>query len=462
MDRTVTGNLACSFLAALSIGAMPLAAQRSIPSDSAIRSFMQAAIDSKKAAGLVVGISDSKGHRIFTAGSSGTARPLDDRTIFEIGSFTKVFTGTLLSSMIASGDVALDDPVAKFLPKSVKMPAWNGQQIKLLDLATQSSGLPRLPGNLNPADQADPYADYTTANLYTFLSGYTLPRAPGAKYEYSNLGMGLLGHALALKAGSSYESVLTKRILTPLGLKDTRITLTPDQQARFAVGHGADGSPVKPWALPTLAGAGALRSTANDLLTFVDASLANGSTPMDKVLAGARRIARTGKSGEPDLGLAWHHIHDPAGEIVWHNGATGGFSSYVALDSVAHRGIVVLANTTAPASDDIGIHILMEDRWNAQQAATKRTEVTVPPAILATYVGEYQLTPAFAIVVTLNGASLFAQPTNQPAVELFAQSPTRFFLKVVDAQVEFTSTDGHVTGMILHQNGQDVPGKKIH
>ena len=122
-------------------------------------------------------------------GQSGTGRPLDGNTVFEIGSISKVFTALVLADMVRKGELALEDPVAKYLPDTVKVPARNGRQITLLDLATQSSGLPRMPTNFTPKDPANPYADYTIRQLYDFLSGYQLPRDPGERYEYSNLGL---------------------------------------------------------------------------------------------------------------------------------------------------------------------------------------------------------------------------------------------------------------------------------
>ena len=156
--------------------------------------------------------------------------PLDGNTVFEMGSISKVFTGALLADMVARGEVKLDDPIAKYLPQTVKVPSRNGRQITLLDLATQSSGLPRLPSNMRPADFSNPYADYSVQQLYEFLSGYSLTRDPGQRYEYSNLGVGLLGHVLALRAGKSYEEILKERILDPLGMNDTRVDATPSMK----------------------------------------------------------------------------------------------------------------------------------------------------------------------------------------------------------------------------------------
>ena len=164
--------------------------------------------------------------------------------MFEIGSITKVFTAAILADMVARGQVRLDDPVAQLLPATVKVPSRNGRRITLLDLATQSSGLPRLPTNFAPKDSANPYADYGDQQLYDFLSGYELPRDPGATYEYSNLGMGLLGHALARKAGMSYEQLVSRRVLAPLGMKETAITLSPALRPRLVPGHGDTGQVV--------------------------------------------------------------------------------------------------------------------------------------------------------------------------------------------------------------------------
>ncbi len=194
--------------------------------------------------GIVVGVVADGTAATYTSGSLGAGAPtLDDRTVFEIGSVTKTFTATLLAQMAGSGAVALDDPIGKFLPHGVTAPSYGGQQITLANLAEQNSGLPRLPGNLTVSNPADPYASYTPALLYAYLSHAKLDRAPGATYEYSNLGVGLLGDLLAARAGTTYAQVLTQRVLTPLGLTDTAITPTATMNAHLAPGHTIDGEP---------------------------------------------------------------------------------------------------------------------------------------------------------------------------------------------------------------------------
>src|SRR5207249_49540 len=130
--------------------------------------------------------------------------------------------------MVQRGEVCLDQPVGELLPASVKVPSKDGVAITLLHLTTQTSALPRMPDNFDPADGANPYADYTPEKLYQCLATIELSRKPGEKYDYSNLGVGLLGHALSLKAGRSYESLLIERIFRPLGMKETKITLDDD------------------------------------------------------------------------------------------------------------------------------------------------------------------------------------------------------------------------------------------
>src|SRR2546423_4461591 len=181
--------------------------------DDEIKSILQDRIDrAKRSGGIVVGLIDDKGTRIISYGkpSRESTKIVNGDSVFEIGSITKVFTAILLADMVERGEVSLNDPISKYLPKSVKTPTRDGREITLLDLATQTSGLPRLPGNMRPRDQNNPYADYTVEQMYEFLSGYTLTRDIGEKYEYSNFGVGLLGHILALRAGTDYETLVVK------------------------------------------------------------------------------------------------------------------------------------------------------------------------------------------------------------------------------------------------------------
>lgn len=287
-------------LSASSAAAQPAAQQaaaidpRVALSDSAIRAVIKDRVDTKRSSGIAVGILDPDGRtRVFAYGASGTSRPLDGQSVFEIGSITKTFTATTLADMVAKGEVKLDDPVAKYLPASAHVPSRNGREITLVDLATQSSGLPRMPSNFAPKDQTNPYADYTEQQAVDFVSSYQLPRDVGAKYEYSNLGMGLLGIALTRREGVSYEALVRKHVIDPLGMNDTRVTFTPSMRERLALGHDESGAVVSNWDIPGLAGAGALRSTVNDMLRYLQANVDPSHTTLAPAIdmAHAKRYA---------------------------------------------------------------------------------------------------------------------------------------------------------------------------
>lgn len=430
-------------------------------SDSEIRKILSERIDSyHQGVGIVVGVVDSRGRRIISYGAldQGDKPPLNGDTVFEIGSTTKVFTSLLLADMVRRGEVALSDPVAKFLPPGVKVPERGGRSITLLDLATQSSGLPGLPTNLTPKDAANPYADYSVDQLYQFLGTYQLTRDIGAQYEYSNLGVGLLGHALARRAGMDYEALVRSRICGPLEMESTQITLSPEMKARFAVGHNQDLKPVANWDLPTLAGAGALRSSVNDMLAFVAANLGYRQTPLAPAMAAM--VAERRPTGTPgmEIGLAWHIFTVPD-EIVWHNGGTGGYRSFMGYSAKSRVGVVVLSNAfTGAGVDDIGLHVLDSNR----PLIALRKEISVNPKLFDGYVGRYQIAPNFIVAVTREGDHLFAQATGQPRFEIFALSDREFFPKAFDAQMSFeTDAQGRATQLVLHQGGKDTPAKRV-
>jgi serine-type D-Ala-D-Ala carboxypeptidase/endopeptidase len=453
-------------IVALASGAMAQSAtQPAMPTDSEIRQMLVDRIDVQhQSVGIVVGVIGAEGRRVVAYGrlEKGDPRPLNGDTIFEIGSATKVFTSLLLADMVQRGEVALDDPVAKYLPASAKMPERNGRSITLVDLATHTSGLPRMPTNFTPKDLTNPYADYSVDQLYQFLSSYQLTRDIGSQYEYSNLGGGLLGHVLALRAGMSYEALVRSRICDPLGMSNTRITVKPEMKARLAVGHNQGLESVANWDLPTLAGAGALRSTANDMLTFLAANLGYTKSPLAPAMAAMLKVRRpTGQPGL-EIALGWHVYTTNGKEIVWHNGGTGGYRSFMGFDPKAGVGVVALSNTsTTVGVDDIGRHLLDA---NVPLAAPVKphAQAAVDPKLFDGYVGTYQVAGNVIFTITRDGDHLFAQLTGQPKAEIFPEGDRDYFYKVVDAQITFiTDRAGPASELILHQNGRDVHAKRF-
>ncbi len=467
MLLTIAGAtlMAVSFVAAQSV---PVA---EIPSDADILRILAQRIDDEhQSVGIVVGVIDPTGRRVVTYGSlaKGDPRPLNGDTIFEIGSITKVFTSLLLIDAVERHEVALTDTVAKYLPTPVKMPERGGRSITLQDLSTHTSGLPRLPINMTPQDAANPYADYSVEQLYQFLSGYQLTRDIGAQYEYSNLGGGLLGHVLARRAGMDYEALVRSRITGPLGMSSTSISLSPAMAARFAVGHSPTLQPVANWDLPTLAGAGALRSSTNDLLMFLAATLGYSNTPLGPAMAAMTSVRRPTGVPELEVALGWHIFTANGKEIVWHNGGTAGYRTFMGYDPKARVGVVVLSNAgTLAGPDDIGRHLLDPQSpllaQNAPQLTplATRTEVAVASPTFDRYVGRYQLASVL-LTITREGEHFFAQLTGQPKLEIFAESEKDYFLKIVDAQLTFeTDAEGRATSVVLHQNGRDQRAKRI-
>jgi D-alanyl-D-alanine-carboxypeptidase/D-alanyl-D-alanine-endopeptidase len=440
-----------------------------------IREVLVKRIDQQKqAVGIVVGVIEPNGRRVLACGNlaNGDPRTVDGDTIFEIGSVSKVFTSLLLAEMVNRKEVNLDDPAAKYLPENVKFPERNGKSITLLDLSTHSSGLPRLPSNLKLKDPANPYADYAIDDLYQFLSGYTLPRDPGSQFEYSNLGGGLLGHVLACRGGTDYEGLIRTRITEPLSMPDTSITLSASMKQRMATGHSAMLAPVANWDVPTLAGAGALRSSANDMLTLLEAFLAYKESPLTPAMKAMLEMRRP--AGQTKIGLGWLFYPADGREIVWHNGGTGGFRSFAGFDPQERFGVVVLSNA-ANGVDDIGFHLLNPKLPLANPEPPKqRTEIHIDPKLLDNYTGRYQVTPNLVFEVTRDGGRLFAQgfaqlPQNRPAdltglpkFELLAEGEKNFFTGVSDSRITFeTGPDGRAASLILHRAGRAMPAPRL-
>lgn len=437
------------------------------PADADILAMLKARVEDGRATGLVLGVMEADGStRIVSYGAAGPgAKPLDGDSVFEIGSITKVFTATLLADMAAKGEVKLDGPAQAYAPAGMVLPVRGGKEISLLNLSEQNSGLPRMPGNFAPADMNNPYADYTPEQMNAFLAGYTLPREIGAEFEYSNLGVGVLGALLANRAGTSYEALAKDRILKPLGMDMSGITLTPAMQAALAKGHGADGEVVANWDLPTLAGAGALRSNMHDMLKFLDANVGPPKTAPERAMRDAQ-APRFTISGDTQIGLNWLTLKTASGmSIVWHNGGTGGYGSFIGFDPRRNVGVVLLANQTG-VPQDIALHLLDPTLPLAPKPvrAADRVAIDVPAATLARYVGVYAMdaAPDFKFTVTQVNGDLFVQLTGQQTFRVFPESETKVFYKVVDAQITFTpAADGKAGYLVLHQNGADQKATKV-
>jgi CubicO group peptidase (beta-lactamase class C family) len=442
-----------------------------LPPDAAIKDNLVRRIDRQRdGVGIVVGIIDRDGRRVVAHGryKRGSRRQVDGDTLFEIGSNSKVFTSLLLSDMARRREVRLDDPVAKYLPDGVTAPERGGRCITLVDLATHTSGLPRMPSNFAPKDRHNPFADYTVEQLYAFLNGHTLTRDIGARYGYSNVGVGLLGHVLARRCGTTYEHLVRDRITGPLGMRDTAVTLSPDLKERLAHGHDEDGRPVPNWDLrEATAGAGALRSTANDLLKFLAVVLGYQDSPlkpaMDAQLAFPMRVAEEAErhplqrpEDKTSVGLGWHAIETERGQVVMHGGGTGGYLTFMGLNLARGWGAVVLTNMFRTPAWTIGVPILTGAPL--PPAPKWRRAITVEPSVLDRYVGRYRFAsgagPGWIEIARWDGG-LVANVEGMGEAPIVASSATTFFWRVAEAELTFeTDADGAAVALVTRTPAQ--------
>ena len=332
-------------------------------SEAQIRGLLSGFVDDeRRTVGVVAGLANEEGRVVVGYGRLSADDPTqpDGDTVFEIASVTKVFTSTLLADLVSREELGLDTPVQSMLGDAARMPTRNGAEITLGHLATHNSGLPRLPDNLDPADESNPYADYDAERLYAFLSSHELRRDIGEAVEYSNVGYGLLGHALALREGTDYETLVTEEILEPLQMSDTVIELTPPLRERLAPGHDVRLRSAVNWDFTALAGAGALRSTVNDMLTFLEANMGL----RESALRPAMDFAHAPQLPDPalgmDLGLGWIIAVEGSRRFVWHNGATGGYASFIGFDPQAGQGVVILSNS-AVSVDNLAYRLFTRD-----------------------------------------------------------------------------------------------------
>lgn len=445
--------LACSLLTFSAC----LASGPTIPDD--VRQNVRDRVDNDWSVGIVVGMIDAAGESYYSYGSFSKKgkRKVDENTIYEIGSITKAFTGILVADCAKRGTVRLDDPVAKHVPEGVKVPSRNGKKITLKDIATHRSGLPRLPSNFAPKDKANPYADYTVEKLYEFLGRHELERDIGSKYEYSNLAVGFLGNALSHACGTPYEQLVVDRICDPLGMADTRITLSPEQWKRTAKGY-AGRKEAKNWDIPGLAGAGALRSSAKDMLRFLAGNLGLVETKISPAMQLSHQGRSPAGSSEMSVALCWHVDTRADTEIIWHNGGTGGYRTFCGFAPAKKLGVVILSNST-DSPDDVGLHAL-DPKYGLKERS--KGTIALASKVLDRYVGYYELQPGVLFHITRNGPCLFVKLADQPAFPVYPKSETRFFYKVVDAQLTFSKDEnGKVTSLTLYQNGIDQTAKRM-
>ncbi|MBU1375592.1 MAG: beta-lactamase family protein [Alphaproteobacteria bacterium] len=436
----------------------------SVPDEATIRALLARRIEVEhRGVGMVVGTISPKGRRIVAYGGlDAGGPPVTGATLFEIGSITKIFTSLLLEDMVLKGEVGLDDPVSKYLPADVRVPTRNGKAITLRQLATHTSGLPRDFTHIKAQRLEDIYAGADEAQLYKLLNSYELSRDPGAEWSYSNLGVGLLGVALSRRTGEDLPTLIRQRITGPLKMPATTMDVTAIPKGRLAIGHDADLRPTAPFPMgPAVAGAGAIRSSADEMLNLLEAELGYRRSPLAAAMSGMLSEDRPGMAGMRQA-LGWMTLDTPSGRIVTHSGGTIGQRAFTAFNPTTRQGVVVLSNSEGVAgADDIGLFVIagvpvrpLPPAPPPRDPRQPRPEVALTAEAAAPYLGRYRFSRSITTVVGYEAGRLTLQSIAAdkagPAVPLVFHGGGAFSLTMGDADLAFQlDAAGHAAMLVF-------------
>ncbi len=298
-----------------------------------------------------------KFQQIVTKGklSLKTPIPINAFTEFRIGPLTQIVTAGTLTYLVQEGQLSLNDPISKFLPKSMTLPSYKGKEITLGDLATHTSGLPDMPYSLTSR------SNFSLSQMYRFLSKYELLREPGSKYEYSNFGYAFLANILSRIAKRSYPELAAQLIMHPLGINDTAFTLSAEQKKRLATGYenGRGISPLQSEKIYSVfIGSGGLYSTPKDMLTFLSFNLGEEKTSLNAILPLMQTSYHSFKGF--DTGLGWKISSFPNTQANFYHlsGALFGFGMFMGFIPDHGVGVIILTNQGDHDPTQLGEEIL--------------------------------------------------------------------------------------------------------
>jgi CubicO group peptidase (beta-lactamase class C family) len=417
-----------------------------------------------QATGMVVGVIRASGSSLVAYGPTDRkgARKMAGDTIFEIASLSKIFTDLLLADAVVRGQAALDDRLAAYVPAGVSVPEFEGAAIVLADLATHTSGLPLRPDNLDALpDAPDKYAGYTLDQLYAGLPNYKLTRPPGAKFEYSNVAVSLLGQGLALRQHTTYAELLHARITGPLGLADTRLGIDPAAGDRLAQGHDIDLKPVGPTDDGALDPAGGLKSTANDLLRFLGVFLDRGKGELPTAARLMLTVDRPGDDKDTRMVLGWRRAVIGGETFYWSNGSGDGSRTFMGFNPATGIAVVALADaSSAEGLDDIGRHVLDPALPIDGAIPTVHHEIRLSATATDRLLGTYQYAPDDKFVIE-RGLTGLIVGNSQGQFVIYPETPTRFFAKIGDLVFDFApAASGPSPSVVLRQDGQSLTYKR--
>lgn len=374
-------------------------------------------------------------------------------TVFEIGSISKAMQGMLLARLQQAGEIDIESPLRDFLPDT-DVPDYNGEPIRLKHLLTHSSGLPRLPSTLAPADVEDPYVDFTPEQLLEALEEAELATAPGENFAYSNFAAMLLSYVISEHTGTDLDELFQTHIFAPLDMTGSGMKVSTTQ------GYSADGRAVQNWGFPSnMQGVGGVRSNLQDMVRFARAQLGDG--PEAQVAAAQLSHQQLVDTESQKMAWGWMLQRHNERDYITHGGGTGGFNAYVAIDAERGEAAVVLANAALYQTGDVqtvALHLLDD---SIAVGEPHRVSARPDDLDLSDYEGSYELMPGFAIRVFIEEGDLYIQGTGQPAAVVQYKSEDVF--ENVQYGAEFTfkrNEEGRVDSLELRQFGQTLSGDR--
>lgn len=419
---------------------------------------VQPAIDAELIPGAIVGIYKDGETSYYPVGTLdfGVEQSPSLNTMYEIGSISKVITGVLFADAVRREEVTRDTLVNDLLPDGFQTKPKDGEDIRLWHLTTHTSGWSTAPINLRPIDGDRPFKGYTRQMLFSAARIMEPKTKPGTAFEYSNFAVGMLGTLLADNADSTYEQLTKDRVLSPLGIEDFTITLDEAQLKRLAPAT-TSGRATKHWeTMGPMDPAGMWIATAPSLMRFAIANIQLGEDEIYESLERSRETLFEG-SGIGDVCHGWLLAMD--GSTYWHNGMTGGYSSYLAVNPNFETAVVVLTNGATLQTTALGEKIVQSlfglDPEPIKPIVTERLDQAYCDLLIGVYASEM----GFDITITSERGRVFARVTGQQSLDLapVADKEHRFRYTLVDAELEFDlPASGSAEAVTLYQNGMEI------
>lgn len=380
------------------------------------------------------------------------ARPAGPATIYQLGSVTKQFTAAVILKLQEEKKLKVTDKLSKYFPDYP-----NGDKITIQNLLQHTSGIFNYT-NDPVFMQTGVTQSYTSEQMMAMFRDKPLGFEPGAQYSYSNSGYMLLGYIIEKITRKPYEDAVKKYIFRPLGMSNSGFDFAALKNQNKAIGYllyNGKNSPRAPIVDSTVSyAAGAIYSTTGDLYRWAQAIMAQKILKPESWKAGFQ--PNLGKYG---YGWMIDSLHSRL--AYFHGGGIHGFTSLISIFPEDKISIILLTNFNTDVLSELLRQLSAIAYDKPYEFPRGRSEITLDESVLKEYPGEYELAPGFILTVRYENGKLTAQATGQPSFDLFAERKDFFFLKVVDAQVEFKrDAAGNVESLILHQNGLSIPGKK--